>query len=220
MTLVLIVYAFSTILQSLAPRWMQKLSAEQPLDQVSLVAIFVQEDLYEDTDLSQEIQWYAQSYVQSRIHNSKALVIPVATQSMYARDVLRIIENLYAHGQEDVPSSLEGLVFIGEEIPLPVVNDNGVIYPTIYPYVDMIDQRYLWDISTQFFLPNTTHPDATMSQPELWHGMISLGEETQSYIEYFKKLRSYHEDPINYIGRAVRYDDFLAYKESINPDFL
>jgi hypothetical protein len=37
---------------------------------------------------------------------------------------------------------------------LPVVNQDGFIYPTIYPYVDFEKQKFIWDDDIKYFVYN------------------------------------------------------------------
>jgi hypothetical protein len=48
---------------------------------------------------------------------------------------------------------------------LPVVNQNGYIYPTVYPYVDFEEQKFIWDEDSQYFVYNN-NPNG---QAEVWH---------------------------------------------------
>lgn len=101
-------------------------------------------------------------------------------------------------------------------MPLPVVNDDGHVFPTIFPYVDFDQPRYYRDPATHFFVPNN-NPNA---QAELWHSLIDLGSQSEDYLVFFQKLKAYHANPTAYVGDKIRYDDFVDQKESYNPLML
>lgn len=213
---VLITYIFSYLLQILFPLAINYAQAETPIDNIHLVAVIVDKKLYDDSTVKTDIQRYAQQYIQQEMGASKALVLPVDTTQITAPEIVKMLENLYFEGQKDVTSTLDGLVLIGDDVPLPVINDEWYIFPTIFPYVDFIDQRFLYSKDSGYFEPN----DEEMSEPELWHGAIFLWDNTQSYIDYFAKLRSYQDNPEWYIAKKIWYDDFRAYAETLNPDFI
>jgi len=203
-------------MQMLFPFAINQVHAETPINNTHIVALIVDKDLMDNSAIEDEIQRYASSYIQQAMWATKALILPIDTEKVSAPDVLRMLENLYFEGQKDVTSSLDGVVLIWEEVPLPVINDDGYIFPTIFPYVDFLDQRFLFSKESGYFEPN----DKEVSEPEIWHGAIFLGDEDQSYLDYFAKLRSYQANPEWYIGKKIWYDDFRAYAETLNPDFI
>ncbi|HCY21591.1 TPA: hypothetical protein DIC40_07265 [Patescibacteria group bacterium] len=60
------------------------------------MAVFVDKDIYQNA--KSDIEWYATDYIQQRISNSKALVLPINTQNFKAIDVVRMLENMYFDG--------------------------------------------------------------------------------------------------------------------------
>ena len=174
--LVMWVYALSTFFQSFSFLDFNKVyAAENQLDYTNLVAVFVDNKLY--NPLESDIKRYAQNYIQwkdsdnryNAISNSKAIVLPVDIETITAPEVTKILENMYFDGISGEPSKLVWVVLIWE-IPLPVVNQDGFIYPTVYPYVDFDEQKFIWDDDLKYFVYN----DNPKWQPEVWHWLISF----------------------------------------------
>jgi len=195
--------------------------AEDQLDYTNLVAVFVDDKIYDD--IENDMQRYAQEYIQwedssnryNSISNSKAIVLPIDTDNMSASDITKILENMYFDGISGEPSKLIWTVLVWD-IPLPVVNQDGFIYPTVYPYVDFEEQKFIWNDQSKYFVYND-NPDG---EAEIWHWIINFDEIWQ-YENYFDKLQNYSDDPSEFIGKNIRYDDLIAnkqyfYKEAIN----
>ena len=104
------------------------------------------------------------------------------------------------------------MILIGDKIPLPVVNDNGAIFPTILPYTDFDDPKFYRDAKIQYFLPN----GVAKAQPEVRHSVINLESNVSDYVVYFQKLKSYYQNPSSYVGDRVWYEDFIDQKGSYN----
>ncbi len=200
---------------------LNKTYAESQLDYTNLVAIFVDEEIYDDIET--DIKRYAQTYIQwedsddryNSISNSKAIVMPIDIENVSATDITKILENIYFDGINNEPSKLVWTVLIWD-IPLPVINQDGFIYPTIYPYVDFEEQKFIWNEQQNYFIYND-NPDA---QAEIWHGIINF-DDIISYDNYFDKLRDYSSEPSEFIGKSIWYDDLVAnkqyfYNEAIN----
>ncbi|MEI7918883.1 MAG: hypothetical protein WCH65_01350 [bacterium] len=58
---------------------------------------------------------------------------------------------------------------------MPVVQNNGFIYPSIYPYVDFEDQQFIYDSNKNFFVSNN-NPNG---QAELRHGIIKFEKNSE-----------------------------------------
>ena len=209
----IIVYCASFLLQSNLP-FFQTLAAGSNISRVNIVAILVDDRIYGwiATDLS----WYASTYVQQQLSETKALVMPLHLSSISAYDIHRMMENIYFDWLEDVNSSLIWLIMVWD-IPLPVVNQDGYVFPTVYPYVDFENQKYIRDPASQYFVPN----DNPWWQAEIWHWLINYwSEDSQPYIDFFKKVRTYYEDAENFIWDSIWYEDFIASKEwFLNENF-
>ncbi|MBQ9553587.1 hypothetical protein IJU97_01110 [bacterium] len=54
-------------------------------------------------------------------------------------------------------------------IPFPVVKYGDYVFPSVYPYVDFIEQKYIWNEDEGYFVINNNE-----GQAELRHGVISL----------------------------------------------
>jgi hypothetical protein len=135
------------------------------------------------------------------------VVFPVNIKTIKAFDITKILENMYFDGLKDEPSKLAGVVLIGD-IPLPVIQENGFMYPSIYPYVDFEDQEFIYDQNKNFFVPN----DNPNGQAEIRHGILNF-DTTAQYHEYFLKLKAYSTDPEDFVAPKIWYDDFIGLKK-------
>ena len=200
----IIVYCASFLLQSnfaLFEVWAQ----EKNVPRVNVVAILVDSEIYD------WIAWWLRSYasyVQGKLADTKALIIPLDLKNIHAYDIHRMMENIYFDGLENVNSSLVGLVMFWN-IPLPVVNQDWYIFPTVYPYVDFEDQKYVWDPVSEYFVTNNN----PMWQAEIWHWLVNYWNNPSAYLDFFKKIQDYTSDPKNFISDTMWYDDFIAQKK-------
>jgi hypothetical protein len=92
----LLIYSLSYFLQSWFFIDFGSVFAENPLDRTHLVAVFVDKDIYQDT--KSDIERYATDYIQQRISNSKAIVLPINVENFKAIDLVRMLENMYFDG--------------------------------------------------------------------------------------------------------------------------
>ena len=170
------------------------------------MAILVDNKIY--WGISDWLNWYATDYIQNKLPDTKALVIPLDLTDIHAYDIYRMMENIYFDGLKDVNSTLIWLIMFGD-IPLPVANQNWYIFPTVYPYVDFEDQKYVWDEESQYFVPNKK----PMGQAEVWHGLINYWTDIQAYLDFFGKIQAYVADPDDFIWDSMWYDDFIWQKK-------
>ncbi len=182
---------------------------------IDIVAVLVDDQIYDA--IQSDVQRYAQQYIQwntnkdnnhNAVISSKALVFPINTKEIQAPDIVKILENLYFNGEKDMPSRLKGVVLIGD-IPFPVVKDTTFVFPTIYPYVDFEQQKFVWDSKQQYFVPK----ENSNNQAEIFHGIIKYNT-IQAYKKYFEKLKVYVSNPQQYIWKNFRYEDLVANKQS------
>ncbi|MDR0283194.1 MAG: hypothetical protein LBI53_08170 [Candidatus Peribacteria bacterium] len=187
----LLTYISSVLLQSLSSLFEAR-AAEVNIPHVNIITILVDDQIY--NELKDDIQRYATSYIQQEIPESKALVMPLNLQNIDAPDIYRMMENIYFEGLENVNSTLLGLILIGN-IPLPVINQDGYVFPSIYPYVDFERQKYVRDEAEQYFVPNGNLD----GQAEIRHGIINYDKDIKAYQEFFKKVKTYKQNPSKFI---------------------
>ena len=79
-----------------------------------------------------------------RLSNTQAIVLPVDNDTIFARDIVSMLENIYFDGARDQTTTLVGMLAIGD-IPFPVVTheDDDVSFPSIFPYVDFEEKAYV-----------------------------------------------------------------------------
>ena len=200
---------------------------ENQTQHTNLIAILVDNQIY--SDIKSDIQRYATNYVQgytgningysgnnsNAISNSKALVFPIDTANFSSKNIVQMLENMYFDGIKDESSNLVGIILIGD-IPLPVVNQNWYIFPTIYPYVDFEEQKFIRDDNSQYFVYNNN----SKWQAEIWHWIINFGNDINEYKDYFYKIKSYRNNPTDFVDKAIWYDDFIWNNEHFNETNL
>lgn len=182
---------------------------EEKKELSNVVAVFVDDKLYENKEIKSNIQRYTTQYIQKELDNTKAIVMPLNLKDIHAYEIYRMLENIYFEGIKEENSNLIGTILIGD-IPLPVINQNGYFFPSIYPYVDFIEQKYIWDEEQQFFIPNNN----TAWQAEIWHGMINYQSDIDSYVKFFQKLKTYVQNSDTFIWDYLWYEDFIANKNN------
>ncbi|MCX6825442.1 MAG: VCBS repeat-containing protein [candidate division SR1 bacterium] len=206
----IIFYGISYLLQNTLFVDRKKVYAAETPSTTNIVAVFVDKNIYEG--IKTNLERYTTSYIQQKIANSKAVVFPIDTTTMKAFEISKMLENMYFEGIKDQSSKLVGTILIGD-VPLPVVQNNGFIYPSIFPYVDFEHQEFVYDSNKKFFVYN----DNPNGQAELWHGIIKF-DTAQQYNTFFNKVKSYKENPIKFIDKAIRYEDFIGLKKYFIPE--
>ena len=200
----IIVYCASFLIQSnfsLFQAWAQ----EKNIPRVNLVVVLVDNKIY--NGISSWLEGYA-SHIAKNVADSKTLIIPLDLENIHAYDIHRMMENIYFDWLTGVNSSLVWLVMFWD-IPLPVVNQYWYIFPTVYPYVDFENQKYVWDPKSEYFVLNN-NPNG---QAEVWHWLINYWDDIESYLKFFEKIQEYDGDPDGFIWKSIWYDDFIAQKE-------
>jgi len=205
---VIFVYCASFLIQSNLV-FFQTRAAEKNIPRVNIVTILVDDEIYNSIEKS--LKWYATEYIQTKLSDTKALVLPLNLSNISAYDIHRMMENIYFDWLENVNSSLIGLILVGD-IPLPVVNQDGYVFPTIYPYVDFESQKYIWDSESNYFVPNGND----WGQAEIWHWLINYGKDVEAYKKFFEKINNYVKDPQNFIWDSMWYEDIIASKEGFS----
>lgn len=206
----IICYGISYLLQNAIFVDRKKVYAAENPSTTNLVAVFVDKNIYQD--IKNNLERYTTQYLQKKIANSKAVVFPIDTATLKAHEISQMLENMYFEGLKDQSSKLVGTILIGD-VPLPVVENNGFIYPSIYPYVDFEHQQFIYDANKRFFVYN----DIPNGQAELRHGIIKFDKGSE-YNKFFEKVRSYYNNPTTFIDKAIRYDDFIGTKKYFIPE--
>ncbi len=183
--------------------------------QDKLIAILVEEQLIKDTIFASAVDRYAVDA--STAIGGRAIVIPIPENSS-VKEIYEGLAHLYFMGDENnAKSKLVGTVLIGN-IPIPVVEKSGNLWPTIFPYTDFEKRVYLWDKEKNRFV----FDNETYMEPEIWHGIIRSQKDnikTQSD-EILKFLDENHKV---HIGETT-FSDNLFYvntsDQKLFPDFL
>ncbi len=190
-----------------------KTKAEDSIKSTNIIAILVDQSIYDN--LSSEIQRYTKDYIQKEVSNSKAIVLPINTQNFQAKDITKILENMYFDGLKDETSKLVWVILLWD-IPLPVINNQWFIYPSIYPYVDFENQKFIRSDQDKYFIYN----DNPKGAPELWHSIINYKSNINEYKSFFQKLETYYASPADFVDTKLRYDDMIANKNYFYQEAL
>lgn len=205
--LCLIVYNLSFLLNYLLYFQIWDVNAEQAIQNTNIVAMFVDKKIYQD--VSSDVERYAKTYIQTKLTNTKALVFPIDKNNFKAHDIYKILENLYLQWDKEKTTTLIWTVLIWD-LPLPVVKRDWYVFPSIYPYVDFVDKKFVYNNSTKYFELNTED----WNGPEIWHWIINLWLDDKDYKKYFARLKTYNDNPTNYVEKKIWYDDFINMKNS------
>lgn len=134
-----------------------------------IVSIFVDADTYKENRskinrYAEDIQTYLWSTrVSMYILDKDISPAVIATQN----------EKLYyeGDGEEDTMSRLVGTILIGD-LPIPMVDSLKDQFPSIYPYVDFVDKKFLYDEKTGKYIV-AQNDSQKIVEPEIWHGVIN-----------------------------------------------
>jgi hypothetical protein len=102
----LTVYILAWFMQSWMPFFQSDIFANERKATTNIVALIVDKNLYNGT-LKNSIDRYATNYIQQKISNSKAVIFPINTETIKARDITKMLENIYHEGVEKEPSTLQ-----------------------------------------------------------------------------------------------------------------
>ena len=98
-----IVYCATFLIQSNFT-FFQLWAQEKNVPRVNIVAVLVDDKIYDS--ISDGVSRYASNYIQKKLSDTKALVMPLDLDNISAYDIHRMMENIYFDGLEDVNSSL------------------------------------------------------------------------------------------------------------------
>lgn len=196
-----------------------------PAQRTKLVSMLVEERLLDDDDLQPKIERYARD-VQAAI-DGKVVLIAVPDENISPLDIFEGNAHLYFSGyNSDGLSQLVGTILIGK-VPLPVVEKNGNLWPTIYPYVDLEKTSYLWDKTKKRFV----YQGGGDEEPEIWHGVIrsDIGEgegydvddladlQEEQLSDYFDSNHAVHQGTTTF-AKKIFYMDLPRQREGMNNE--
>lgn len=200
-------------------------------DRYDLVAILVEQGIYEDpadyeafdeTTLKARVDRYAVD-LQNALPGTRAIIIQV-DRFEKTENIAAVLERLYVEGDPKEPNRtayLKGIVIVGE-VPLPVVNKSGTRFISLFPYTDFEEKIYAFNSATRDFeaAGRNTNP-----QPEIWHGVITPPQSTQTpqgkqmIAAYFDKNHLYHIGDENFttFDKKILFQDFWHEAKNLNP---
>jgi len=116
-------------------------------------------------------------------------------------------------------------------IPIPIVHNSDVAFPSLYPYVDFVDKQFAWNSRSDRYeyLPQA---DRKVVEPEIWHGVVNPavwrdwnGEsDIQKIKNFLKKTEDFYAWKGKFAPRStpprVFYYDGFAESKSVNTKNL
>jgi hypothetical protein len=108
--LLVAVYILSYFLNSLFFVDRNNIKAENPLESTNIVTILVDQNIYDN--ISNDLQRYTTNYLQKEISNSKAVVMPININTFSAKDISKLLENIYFDGIKNETSNLIGIILV------------------------------------------------------------------------------------------------------------
>ena len=164
------------------PVWAQ-LAAQTGSDSVSLVSLLVEDEVYKQTPLKPLILRYADDVAKAQ---GAEVVITILNKDISPFEIYEGLAALYQDGlpTDTRPSQLKGVILVGN-LPLPVVEKNGNLWPSVFPYTDFYDLNYEWDPEAERFSYTTGGNMAS----EIWHGVIKAPSDTMT--SRVSQLRNY-----------------------------
>ena len=168
-----------------------------------LVAILIDNNTYNSISWNSNFKRYTDEYIPEKYPGSNAVIFSLNTNEYNAPEIVKLLENVYFDWLKWSASRLIWTIVMWD-IPLPVVKYKNYIFPSIYPYTDFIDQKYIWDESEWYFIQNKSNGES-----EIWHWIISL-DDAGKYNDFFEKLKKYNNNPKKFVEKKIWYDDFIA----------
>lgn len=135
-------------------------------------------------------------------------------------DTAEALRTIYSEGVSvsGHKSVLKGVVLVGD-IPLPVVNNNGNRYVSVFPFTDFTDPVYVFDKEKNSFEKRT---GVDFPAPEIWHGIIRQPDNTTKGIndlaEFFDKNHLYYtgHPQFSKFEKKFFYGDLVHEEEKVS----
>ncbi|HEY5713989.1 MAG TPA: hypothetical protein VIT68_01430, partial [Candidatus Gracilibacteria bacterium] len=180
-----------------------------------LVAVLVEAELA-GSSLRSHIDRYIEDVRESLPAHVVSVSIPKDASPL---EIYEGLKHFYLSGVEsDEKTQLQGVVLVGD-VPLPVIDKDGVLYPSVFPYIDLEDEVYQWDQAENRFVYREGH----FMKPEIWHGVIksalpALKDQVKELEAYFVENHKVHSEDRTYSPR-VFLADLEAQRKVIPEEF-
>lgn len=175
-----------------------------------LVAILVNEKLYQEPELKSKIMNYG-AWISYRIPWSMTVVYQVRdNEDQYS--IYKRLKKLYNEWEikDDIEWRLDGVILVWD-IAFPQVQlaKNMIMSESIFPYTDFIDEYFQYNPNIKGFLAVWSKPVA-----EVWHWLIKFADIT-SYYFYFDKVNNYYSWKVKDSWKVLHVD-FDAENSALN----
>jgi hypothetical protein len=134
-----------------------------------IISIVVDRDTYRE--IRPQITRYAED-IQTYLGSTRTSILVVDAGTSPAQ-IAAQNEQLYyeGDGKDGSVSHLVGTVLIGD-IAIPMVDTGEGQFPSVYPYVDFVDKKFVYDeVSKRYKVAKTD--TQKIVEPEIWHGVIN-----------------------------------------------
>lgn len=134
-----------------------------------VVSIFVDTNTY--SALRSKISRYAED-IQGYLGSTRVSVF-VVNSDVSPAQIASKNEELYYEGDgaRGMVTHLVGTILIGD-IPVPMVDLGDSTFPSMYPYVDFVDKKFVYDDALGRYIAPIGQSQKIV-EPEIWHGVMN-----------------------------------------------
>lgn len=187
----------------------------------NLIAVLVDSKLFNDVNLSLQIQDYVQS-IWDRVHDTNTVIYKVSNLESQS-SIFEKLEKLYFSWEIiwNIESHLSWIILVWN-IKLPLVSMRDWLQEkvSIFPYTDFEDKYFVFNGEKNIF---TRQYEVSTPNAEVWHWLIRPVESEINnlnfYKKYFEKLKSYYSWNIQ-TQNWMFFTDLEEERKSINQDLF
>ena len=207
---------FSLVLPSFAPAGAIGIFQKINTSSLPVISVLVEKSLADSPTLSPKIDRYLVD-VQKKL-GASAVKIPVP-KNVSVLDIFEGNADLYFTGAgKNAP--LIGTILIGR-VPIPVVDKNGNLFPSLFPFTDFDQPSYFWEAENSRFTFQTSDEN-----PEIWHGVIRSPEtdfekRVEDLANFFDQNHAVHSQQTTFSPRIFLADftDAAAFSAEQNVKY-
>ncbi|MDF2379671.1 MAG: S-layer homology domain-containing protein [Candidatus Gracilibacteria bacterium] len=170
-------------------------SSPEDLEEFGMVQVLVEGDLYDSSAVESVLDEYCE-----RVQEVLGVVCVLTPwRGETASRIVESLQQVYFEGLEvsEGLATLTGLVIVGD-VPLPIVHRGVESFPSVFPYVDLVNPGYVFDPDQQIFVSSIVD----QPQAEIWHGLIRPkgegDERVDELVRYFEKNEAFYAQDEQY----------------------
>ncbi len=134
-----------------------------------IVSMYVDRNTYKE--LKPKINRYAED-IQSYLGSTRVSIFIIDSDTSPTH-IASQNEKLYYEwdNEKGIVSQLVWTIIVWD-IPIPVVDSWDGSFPTVYPYVDFVDKKFLYNENAKRYI-FSDNENQTPVEPEIWHGVMN-----------------------------------------------